>query len=126
MDEDDEGPSVAYHEHTVAGRGDDPVAAALDYYASRGETPMCWGGAGAALLGLEGEVDMADWRALFGPGGPQRHESGERLVACMRPGMELVVSPGKSLASSGSSAGPSTCTPSWTRRPPPPSITSTR
>ena len=41
--------SVAYHEHTVAGRGDDPVANALDYYASRGETPMSWGGSGAAL-----------------------------------------------------------------------------
>ncbi len=62
--------SVAYHEHTVAGRGDDPVANALDYYSSRGETPMSWGGSGAPLLGLEGEVDMADWRALFGAGGP--------------------------------------------------------
>ena len=41
--------SVAYHEHTVAGRGDDPVANALDYYSSRGETPMSWGGSGAAL-----------------------------------------------------------------------------
>ena len=93
--------SVAYHEHTVAGRGDDPVANALDYYASRGETPMSWGGSGAALLGLEGEVDMADWRALFGAGGPHHPESGERLVACMRPGMELVVSPGKSVAELG-------------------------
>ena len=93
--------SVTYHEHTVAGRGDDPVANALDYYASRGETPMSWGGSGAALLGLEGEVDMADWRALFGAGGPHHPESGERLVACMRPGMELVVSPGKSVAELG-------------------------
>jgi conjugative relaxase-like TrwC/TraI family protein len=93
--------SVAYHEHTVAGRGDDPVANALDYYASRGETPMSWGGSGAALLGLEGEVDMADWRALFGAGGPHHPESGERLVACTRPGMELVVSPGKSVAELG-------------------------
>jgi TrwC relaxase len=90
--------SVAYHEHTVAGRGDDPVANALDYYSSRGETPMSWGGSGAPLLGLEGEVDMADWRALFGAGGPRHPESGERLVGCMRPGMELVVSPGKSVA----------------------------
>jgi hypothetical protein len=48
--------SVGYHEHTVAGRGDDPVAGALEYYASRGETPMAWGGAGAVWLGLEGEV----------------------------------------------------------------------
>jgi conjugative relaxase-like TrwC/TraI family protein len=93
--------SVAYHEHTVAGRGDDPVANALDYYASRGETPMSWGGSGAALLGLEAEVYMADWRALFGAGGARHPESGERLVACMRPGMELVVSPGKSVAELG-------------------------
>ncbi len=93
--------SVAYHEHTVAGRGDDPVANALDYYSSRGETPMSWGGSGAALLGLEGEMDMADWRARFGPGGPHHPGGGERLVACMRPGMELVVSPGKSVAELG-------------------------
>ena len=92
--------SVAYHEHTVAGRGD-PVHNALDYYSSRGETPMSWGGSGAALLGLEGEVDMADWRALFGAGGPHHPGSGERLVACLRPGMELVVSPGKSVAEIG-------------------------
>ncbi len=95
------GHSVVYHDHTVAGRGDDPVANALDYYASRGETPMSWGGSGASLLGLEGEVDMADWRALFGPGGPHHPDTGERLVACMRPGMELVVSPGKSVAELG-------------------------
>ncbi len=38
--------SVGYHEHTVAGRGDDPVAGAQQYYASRGETPMAWPGAG--------------------------------------------------------------------------------
>ena len=93
--------SVAYHEHTVAGRGDDPVANAVDYYSSRGETPMTWGGSGAALLGLEGEVDLDDWRALFGAGGPHHPESGERLVGCLRPGMELVVSPGKSVAELG-------------------------
>ena len=56
---------------------------------------------GCGSLGLEGEVDMADWRALFGPGGPHHPGSGERLVACMRPGMELVVSPGKSVAELG-------------------------
>ncbi len=93
--------SVGYHEHTVAGRGDDPVAGALDYYASRGETPMTWGGAGAAWLGLEGEVDLDEWRAVFGPGGTQDPVSGERLVACLRPGLELVVSPHKSVAELG-------------------------
>ena len=44
---------------------------------------------------------MADWRALFGPGGPHHPGGGERLVACLRPGMELVVSPGKSVAELG-------------------------
>ncbi len=37
--------SVGYHERTVLGREDDPVGNALEYYASRGETPMAWGDA---------------------------------------------------------------------------------
>jgi conjugative relaxase-like TrwC/TraI family protein len=93
--------SVAYHEHAVAGRGDDPVAAAAAYYASRGETPMLWGGAGRALLGLDGAVDLADYRAVFGIGGARHPRSGERLVRCTRPGLELVISPGKSVAELG-------------------------
>jgi hypothetical protein len=44
---------------------------------------------------------MADWRAVFGAGGPHHPEGGERLVACIRPGMELVVSSGKSVAELG-------------------------
>ena len=35
--------SVEYHLDTVAGRGDDYPGRALDYYASRGETPLEWG-----------------------------------------------------------------------------------
>ncbi|HTW07478.1 MAG TPA: relaxase domain-containing protein, partial [Acidimicrobiales bacterium] len=93
--------SLAYHEHSVLGRGDDPVAGALEYYGSRGETPMRWGGAGAARLGLEGEVELEDWRAVFGPGGARGPHNGERLVHCLRPGMELVVSPHKSVAELG-------------------------
>ena len=69
--------SVDYHEHTVAGRGDDPVMAAAAYYASRGETPMVWGGRGRALLGLDGEVDLAEYRALFGPGGAHDPHNGD-------------------------------------------------
>lgn len=68
LDADDGADSVLYHELTVAGRADDPVARAADYYASRGETPMTWGGSGAALVGLSGEVDLDDYRAVFGPG----------------------------------------------------------
>ena len=93
--------SVGYHERTVLGREDDPVGNALEYYASRGEAPMAWGGAGAAWLGLDGEVDIDEWRAVFGTGGARHPESGERLVHCMRPGMELVVSPHKSIAELG-------------------------
>ncbi len=93
--------SVEYHEHTVAGRGDDPVAASGEYYASRGETPMSWGGSGCGLLGLEDEVDLADYRALFGIGGAHDPRTGRRLVGCLRPGLELVVSPHKSIAELG-------------------------
>ena len=93
--------SVGYHERTVLRREDDPVGNALEYYASRGETPMAWGGAGAARLGLDGEVDLGEWRAVFGAGGARHPEGGERLVHCMRPGMELVVSPHKSIAELG-------------------------
>src|SRR3546814_18330073 len=60
---------VAYHQATVVGRGDDHAGQALDYYGSRGETPLRWGGAGAARLGLAGEVTPAGHEAAFGPGG---------------------------------------------------------
>jgi conjugative relaxase-like TrwC/TraI family protein len=93
--------SVGYHEHTVAGRADDPVAGALQYYASRGEKPMAWGGSGASLLGLRGEAGIDDWRAVFAAGGAHHPGTHARLVACMRPGMELVVSPHKSVAELG-------------------------
>ncbi|MGH9121011.1 MAG: MobF family relaxase, partial [Acidimicrobiales bacterium] len=93
--------SVAYHEQAVVLRMEDPVGPALDYYASRGETPMMWGGAGAAELGLDGEVALPDWRAIFGTGGASDPLSGRRLVACKRPGMELVVSHHKSVAELG-------------------------
>ncbi len=93
--------SVGYHQRTVLGREDDPVGNALEYYASRGETPMAWGGAGATRLGLDGVVDIDEWRDMFGAGGARRPLSGERLVHCMRPGIELVVSPHKSIAQLG-------------------------
>jgi conjugative relaxase-like TrwC/TraI family protein len=95
------GDSVAYHERTIAGREDDPVASAAAYYASRGETPMVWGGRGRFLLGLDGEVDLDDYRAIFGPGGARHPATAGRLVGCRRPGLELVVSPPKSVAELG-------------------------
>ena len=48
--------SVEYHERNVADRADDHAGEALAYYGSRGETPLRWGGAGAELLGVEGEA----------------------------------------------------------------------
>jgi hypothetical protein len=75
--------SIGYHERTVLGRGDDPVASALEYYASRGETPMVWGGPGAAVLGLAGEVELDEWRAVFATGGPHDPGSHDR-AQCAR------------------------------------------
>jgi len=83
--------SVEYHRQTVLSRADDHPGAALGYYASRGETPLVWGGAGAVALGLAGVVTDAAYSAVFGPGGASDPRSGERLVTTRRPGMELVV-----------------------------------
>jgi conjugative relaxase-like TrwC/TraI family protein len=90
--------SVAYHRETVMDRGDDHPRAALEYYASRGETPLVWGGSGAPELGLEGPVSEGEYDAIFGPGGARRPSDGTRLVAAKRPGMELVVAAQKSVA----------------------------
>ena len=93
--------SVAYHRATVLERGDDFPGQALAYYASRGETPLVWGGGGAARLGLSGAVSAAGYEAVFGPGGARHLVSGERLVLSRRPGMELVISAHKSVAELG-------------------------
>jgi conjugative relaxase-like TrwC/TraI family protein len=89
---------VAYHEATVLGREDDHPGQALDYYGSRGETPLRWGGAGAARLGLQGEVAPEAYRLAFGPGGFRDLLTGQQLVRTTRPGFELVVSAHKSLS----------------------------
>ena len=93
--------SVAYHEANVAERADDHRDATLDYYGSRGETPLVWGGTGRALLGVDGPVDAEAYRAVFGPGGACLPRTGARLVSTRRPGVELVVSPPKSVAELG-------------------------
>ena len=90
--------SVAYHRATVLGRGDDHPGQVLDYYGSRGETPLVWGGSGAARLGLGGAVTPLTYGAVFGDGGTVDPVTGNRLVSTRRPGMELVVSPHKSVA----------------------------
>jgi conjugative relaxase-like TrwC/TraI family protein len=89
---------VAYHEATVLDRGDDHAGLALDYYGSRGETPLRWGGAGAARLGLQGEVTREAYRLAFGPGGFRDPLTGQQLVRTKRPGFELVVAAHKSLS----------------------------
>jgi hypothetical protein len=62
---------------------------------------MSWGGSGRGLLDLNGEVDLADYPALFGIGGAHDPRSGRRLVGCLRPGLEIVISPHKSVAELG-------------------------
>jgi conjugative relaxase-like TrwC/TraI family protein len=90
--------SVAYHEENVLGRADDHPGQALDYYGSRGETPLRWGGAVADHLGLSGEVTPEAFRAIFGPGGCRHPVTGERLVSTTKPGYEIVVSVDKSVS----------------------------
>jgi conjugative relaxase-like TrwC/TraI family protein len=90
--------SVEYHQQTVLGRADDHPGQALDYYGSRGETPLRWGGAGAARLGLAGEVTPEAYRLAFGQGGFRDPLTGQQLVCTTRPGFELVVSAHKSLS----------------------------
>src|SRR5436305_267196 len=93
--------SVDYHRATVLARGDDHPGQALAYYASRGETPLLWGGAGARLLGPQGAVTDEQYSALYGPGGACDPTTGERLVHSKRPGLELVISAHKSVAELG-------------------------
>jgi len=90
--------SVAYHRETVVERGDDYAGRALEYYASRGETPLVWGGSGATDLGLAAAVSGQDYDAIFGPGGAFDPASGAPLVVVKRPGLELVVAAHKSVA----------------------------
>src|ERR1700749_4967902 len=92
---------VQYHKQTVLERGDDYPGLALEYYGSRGETPLRWGGIGAARPGLAGAVTESDYERLYGPGGARHPESGARLVSTARPGMELVMSAQKSVAELG-------------------------
>jgi conjugative relaxase-like TrwC/TraI family protein len=93
--------SVDYHRATVLERGDDYPGRALVYYASRGETPLVWGGCGADGLGLAGMVDGEGYEAIYGLGGARHPVTGERLVSSQRPGMELVISAHKSVAELG-------------------------
>ncbi|MGA3221467.1 MAG: MobF family relaxase [Acidimicrobiales bacterium] len=93
--------SVEYHRATVIGRVDDHPGRAMEYFASRGETPLVWGGSGAASFGFAGAVSADSYEAVFGPGGAKDPRTGERLVRTRRPGMEVVISAHKSVAELG-------------------------
>jgi conjugative relaxase-like TrwC/TraI family protein len=90
--------SVAYHRETVVGRADDHPGRALDYYGSRGETPLRWGGRLAPRLGLEGEATHEQFDAVFAPGGYRDPATGEQFTRVKRPGFEWVIGPHKSVA----------------------------
>ena len=93
--------SVEYHRATVLGRGDDHPGMAMEYYASRGETPLVWGGSGTAGLGLEGAVTAESYEAVFGPGGAKDPAPANGSCTTRRPGMEIVISAHKSVAELG-------------------------
>jgi conjugative relaxase-like TrwC/TraI family protein len=93
--------SVEYHRRTVLERADDHPGMALEYYASRGETPLLWGGSSAMSLGVSGPMSPEAYEAVFGPGGARHPGTFERLVVTRRPGMELVISAHKSVAELG-------------------------
>src|SRR5256885_13489634 len=93
--------SVDYHRATVMDRADDHPGQALAYYASRGETPLRWGGSGARALGLVGAVTDPHYQAIFGPGGACDPTTGVGLVSTRRPGIDLVISAHKSVAELG-------------------------
>lgn len=68
-----------------------------DYYAEGGRAPSAWWGAGADALGLHGEVDSGDFRALLEgrlPDGQEMHRGGEGRTA----GLDLTFSAPKSLS----------------------------
>ncbi len=72
--------SVEYHRATVLERGDDHPGMALEYYASRGETPLVWGGSGGGVArpgggGLGREL-RGPLRAGRGHGPPDRRAAG--------------------------------------------------
>ncbi len=93
--------SVEYHRATVLGRADDHPGMAMEYYASRGETPLVWGGSGAALLGLSGAVTAGSSGARVTGAPGTKDGLVERLVKTRRPGMEIVISGHKSVAELG-------------------------
>lgn len=68
-----------------------------DYYSEDGRAPSAWWGTGADALGLQGEVDSGDFRALLEgrlQDGTEMHRGGEGRTA----GLDLTFSAPKSLS----------------------------
>ena len=89
--------SVEYHRATVLGRVDDHPGRAMEYYASRGETPLVWGGSGASSLDLAGAVTSENYEALLAADLDGNRRSSVRagpetptpvLASCRRAGRE--------------------------------------
>jgi conjugative relaxase-like TrwC/TraI family protein len=92
--------SVAYHRANAQdGRYDNP-GKTLEYYGSRGETPLEWGGNGATHIGLAGRVEQADYDALFRPN-PRDPVTGKTMAATRIRGVEFVVRAPKSVSCLG-------------------------
>jgi len=70
-------------------------------HATSGRTPLVWGGAGAPSLGLAGNVTLAQYDALFAPGGACDPTTGQRVVEAQWPGLELILEPHHSVAMLG-------------------------
>lgn len=85
---------VAYHVPTVL----PSEVVAVMHEEQTGETALRWAGAGCADLALYGPVTMSAYTAIFGPGGVRHPTSETLLVACRRPGAELVNYAPKSVA----------------------------
>ena len=71
--------SVEYHRATVLGRADDHPGMAMEYYASRGETPLVWGGSGLQDAWPFGARDGGELRGGLRPRrgrGPADRQSG--------------------------------------------------
>ena len=69
-----------------------------DYYLGHGETPGRWMGSASVLLGLEGEVDAPDLRAVLEGRSPV---DGTRLIQARKdrvPGFDLTFSAPKSVS----------------------------
>jgi conjugative relaxase-like TrwC/TraI family protein len=81
--------TAGYYLETIANDRD-------DYYVSSGEVPGRWLGSGSALLGLDGEVQTQDLRAILGGLDPR---TGQALVGFRKnAGFDLTLSAPKSVS----------------------------